>query len=125
MIQYIGPYTKMNNLRIFLAAAWLVGTVLLSGCGHKPEVLKQGVIWGVRWVVPPNAAGTTTYGLYRTEKMDPRFGGVYGQDMQGTLYPTCLLVRYMDSHDSHTQVIPLEQIVWLEFGDGGIPSPKQ
>ena len=98
--------------------------VLMTGCGHKPAPLKEGVIFSVRWVESSTATSTLTDGFYRTEKIDPQHGGSYGQDMYGVLYPTCLEVRFVGSRDSHAQIIPLSQIVWLEFGNGGIVLDK-
>jgi len=39
--------------------------------------------------------------------------------MYGVLYPTFLEVRFGQDRDSHVQIIPMSQIVWLEFGNGG------
>ena len=97
---------------------------LLTGCGHKPAPLKEGVILSVRWVESSTPTSTVTDGLYRTEKFNPQLAGSYGRDMYGVLYPTCLEVRFVGSRDSHAQIIPLSQIVWLEFGDGGIVLDK-
>jgi hypothetical protein len=98
--------------------------VLLTGCGHKPAPLKEGVLSSVRWVESASPTSTVTDGLYRTDKMNPQLGGSYGQDMYGVLYPTCLEVRFVGSTSSRALIIPLSQIVWLEFGDGGIVLDK-
>jgi hypothetical protein len=90
----------------------------LVGCERRPVPLKQGVIWKVVWSPQPNEQT----GLYR-EKMPahPEFaGGEYGVDMSGRLYPGFLEVDRVGSQDSHSQIIPLRQIIWLEFGDGGV-----
>jgi hypothetical protein len=110
----------MRHCNILLAIGMVLTCALFSGCGHKAAALKEGIIWNVRWSVSDGTGSTRTYGFYRTDKVDPRFGGDYTQDMYGILYPTCLEVRFIGSHDDHAQIIPLNQIVWLEFGDGGI-----
>ena len=98
--------------------------VFLTGCDEKPAPLKEGVLWSVRWITSSTADSVTTSGLHRTEKMDLQLGGSYGQDMYGVLYPTCLEVRFVGSKESHAQIIPMSQIVWLEFGDGGVSIAK-
>ena len=98
--------------------------VFLTGCDEKPAPLKEGVLWSVRWITSSTADSVTTSGLHRTEKMNPQLGGSYGQDMYGVLYPTCLEVRFVGSKESHAQIIPMSQIVWLEFGDGGVSIAK-
>ena len=98
--------------------------VFLTGCDEKPAPLKEGVLWSVRWITSSTANSVTTSGLHRTEKMDLQLGGSYGADMYGVLYPTCLEVRFVGSKDAHAQIIPMSQIVWLEFGDGGVSIAK-
>ena len=56
--------------------------------------------------------------------MLPGQGGSYGQDLYGVLYPSHLEVRFVGSRDSHVRIIPLSQIVRLEFGDGGVAKAK-
>lgn len=99
--------------------------LLLTGCDHKPAPLKEGVVTKVVWTT----GGDGKTGLYR-EKMPetPRPGqpgGSYNVDMYGLLYPSHLEVRFVGTRDSHSQIIPFSQIVWLEFGDGGITVSKQ
>jgi hypothetical protein len=98
-----------------------VCAVLLSGfvtgCGHKPSPIKEGVISEVRWIAPD--AGDTTYMLRRVDKADAGTHFRGGVEMYGVLYPNCLEVRYGQDRDSHVQIIPMSQITWLEFGDGG------
>jgi hypothetical protein len=97
--------------------------VLLAGCDKKPAPLKEGVITRVTWTPQPNS----TTGFYR-EKMPDKIGqgqaGEYGMDMYGILYPSHLEVRFVGNRESRTQIIPLSQIIWLEFGDGGITVGK-
>jgi hypothetical protein len=97
--------------------------VILAGCDKKPAPLKEGIVTRVTWTTEPNS----TTGFYRgkmPDKPSPGQGGQYGMDMYGVLYPTCLEVRFVGSQDSHSQIIPLSQIIWLEFGDGGIVLDK-
>lgn len=86
----------------------------LAGCNQKPAPLKEGVIWSVKW---SDGSGGTT-GLYRTDKPMPGQGGSYGVDLRGLLYPSYLEVQLVGSRDSHSQIIPISQILWLEFGEG-------
>jgi hypothetical protein len=117
-------YTSMKPLPTLGGFCCILLVGLLTGCGHKPAPLKEGVILSVRWVESSTPTSTVTDGLYRTDKINPQLGGSYGQDIYGVLYPTCLEVRFVGSKDSHAQIIPLSQIVWLEFGDGGIVLDK-
>ncbi len=92
----------------------------MMGCDRGPRPLKEGVVWSVRWIESSTANSTSTAGLYRMDKPNPTVGGTYGQDMYGVLYPSHLEIRFVGSRDSHSQIIPMSQIVWLEFGDGGV-----
>ena len=97
--------------------------IILAGCDKKPAPLKEGIVTRVTWTPEPNS----TTGFYRGKMPDkPSLGqgGQYGMDIYGVLYPTCLEVRFVGSLDSHSQIIPLSQIIWLEFGDGGIVLDK-
>jgi hypothetical protein len=98
-------------------------TGLITGCGHKAAPIKEGVIWKVMWSPRANEVD----GLYREkmlDKLQPGQGGQYGVDMVGALYPNFLEVRWVGSRHSPSQIIPLSQIVWLEFGDGGVDIHK-
>jgi hypothetical protein len=115
---------KKHMTLIGIGLLSLVG--LITGCNHKAAPIKEGVIWKVRWAPESNIVT----GLYREkmpDKPQPGQGGSYGVDMLGVLYPSFLEVRHVGSRDSHSQIIPLSQITWLEFGDGGVdihkPSP--
>lgn len=93
--------------------------ILSVGCDKKPAPLKEGVITRVTWSTEPNS----TTGYYRGKMPDkplPGQGGLYGVDMYGVLYPTCLEVQFIGGQNPHSQIIPLNQIIWLEFGDDGI-----
>lgn len=87
------------------------------GCGQKQSVIKEGTISELRWTAPE--VGDSTYTLRRVDKADggSRYRG--GVEMYGILYPTCLEVRFGQDRDAHVQIIPMSQIGWLEFGDGG------
>ncbi|MBT5707542.1 hypothetical protein N8766_02660 [bacterium] len=111
-------------------------SVLIHRNKWKVTDIKEDVAWCLmqnwnheEW--KPSAAlvhkkgGTTTSGSYRTDKINPQFGGNYWMDMYGLLYPNHLEVRFVGSRDSCVQLIPLRQIVWLEFGDGGVPIKNQ
>ena len=115
----------MKTLATFSSLCCVSLLVFLSACDNpKPAALKEGVVWSVRWVTSSTPASTVTEGLYRTDKMNPQLGGRYGVAMYGVLYPSHLEVRFVGTPDSHSQIIPLSQIVWLEFGDGGISAGK-
>ena len=90
----------------------------LTGCGHKPEPIKEGVISELRWNAPDG--GDNGYRLMRVDKArtGKQFRG--NVDMYGVLYPTCLEVRFVGDSGSHVQIIPMSQIIWLEFGGGGV-----
>ena len=99
-----------------------IGSILLSGfltgCNQKPAPITEGTISELRWDAPDGG-----YTLRRVDKaiVGKKFRG--DVDMYGVLYPTCLEVRFVG--DSHVQVIPMSQITWLEFGDGGVAIDKK
>ncbi|MEO8429171.1 MAG: hypothetical protein ABI651_18935 [Verrucomicrobiota bacterium] len=97
----------------------------LTGCNQSPKPLKEGIVWSVRWIERSTANSTSTTGLFRTDKMNPQLGGSYGQEMYGVLYPSHLEVRFVGSRDSHAQIIPMSQVIGLEFGDGGVSVEHQ
>ena len=85
----------------------------LAGCDQKPAPLKEGVIWKVVWAETPNSQT----GLWRVKELpkNSTFGGEYGVEMTGKLYPSFLEIQRAGS--SHTGIIPLSQILQLEFGE--------
>ena len=88
----------------------------LAGCGQKQAAIKEGVISELRWTAPDVG---DSYTLRRVDKADAGIRFRAGVEMYGVLYPTCLEVRFGQDRDSHVQIIPMSQIIWLEFGNGG------
>ena len=86
---------------------------LLAGCDQKPAPLKEGVIWKVVWSETPNSQS----GLFRVKTLptNSQPAGEYGVEMSGKLYPTFLEIQRVGS--SHFQIIPMSQILQLEFGE--------
>ena len=114
------PMKQSTTIFTFCCVSILV---LSTGCDEKQTPLKEGIITRVTWT--PEANSKT--GLFREKLPDkPQTvqGESYGVDMYGVLYPSHLEVRLVGSRDSHSQIIPFSQIVWLEFGDGGITVEK-
>ena len=87
----------------------LVG--FLAGCEQKPTPIKEGTIWKLVWSDAPN----TQMGLFRLTPAPTNSFGEYGVQMSGKLYPTFLEVQRVGS--SHSQIIPMSQILQLEFGE--------
>jgi len=114
----------MKSSTLFCSICCALILIFITGCDQKDKPLKEGTIWNVRWVEYTYPSQVPTFGFYRTEKMNPGVAGLYGQDMYGVLYPTFLEVRFVGNSTGHAQIIPLGQIVWLEFGDGGVKLPK-
>jgi len=110
--------------KITLLGIWCV---LLSSfatsCSQKPAAFTEGIISEVRWAV--SDMGGTTYTLRRVDKADAGTQYKGGVEMYGVLYPGCLEVRFGKDRDSHVQIIPLSQITWLEFGEGGRAMDKK
>ena len=95
-----------------ICAVLLSGFV--TGCGQKkPAPIKEGVIWKVVWSETANAQT----GLFRVKTMptNSQPAGEYGVDMRGALYPDFLEIQRSGS--SHSQIIPMRQILQLEFGE--------
>jgi len=114
----------MKSFTLFCSLCCALSLILITGCDQTDKPLKEGVLWNVRWVEYTFPSQVPAHGLYRIDKPNPSEPGIYGQDIYGVLYPTFLEVRFVGSPDSHAQIIPLGQIVWLEFGDGGVTLPK-
>ncbi len=112
----------MKTFNTLLGTCCVCLAALLAGCGRRPAPLKEGVIWRVEW---ENASGSR--GLHRAKipaNVNPALAGEYGGDMYGALYPGFLEVRRIGSRESPSQIIPLRQIIWLEFGDAGVSIDK-
>ena len=87
----------------------LVG--FMTGCGHKPAPLKEGVVWKVVWSEEPN----TQRALFRVTPAPTNSFGEYGVDMHGKLYSDFVEIQRAGS--SHSQIIPLREVLELEFGE--------
>lgn len=100
----------MKNTLLLLGICLLLG--LFTGCNQKTAPIEEGTIWSVVWSESPN----TQTGLFRAKAI-PANGpaGQYGVDMYGKLYPDCLEIQ--QAGNSHVQVIPMREIIALEFGD--------
>ena len=85
----------------------------LAGCDQKPAPVKEGVIWKVVW----SGTANSQTGLFRVKTMptNSQPGGEYGVEMSGKLYPSFLEIQRAGS--SHSQIIPMSQILQLEFGE--------
>lgn len=101
---------------LMILLAW---AVISQQTRIKP--IKEGILWKVIW-----SDGQGQTGLFR-EKMPTHpqqgEGGAYQQDMYGILHPDYLEIHFQGRADDHTQIIPFRQIIWLEFGSGGINIP--
>ena len=86
---------------------------LLTGCDRRQAPVKEGVIWKVMWSESP----ITQTGLFRVKTLPTNSvpAGEYGVEMSGKLYPNFLEVQRVGS--SHSQIIPMSQILELEFGE--------
>jgi hypothetical protein len=98
--------TLIGICGVFLSA-------FLSGCSQKPQPIKEGVIWSVVWSPETNSER----GLFRVKTLptNSQPAGEYGVEMSGKLYPTFLEIERVGS--SHSQIIPMSQILLLEFGE--------
>ena len=113
----------MKPLKLFVGVGCILLLALLTACERKAAALKEGIVWKLVWSETPG----TEHGFYREKAPEnPQHlrGGAYNVDMYGFLYPSHLEVRLVRSRDSHSQIIPLSQIRWLEFGDGGVSIEK-
>lgn len=90
----------------------LVG--FMTGCGHKPTPIKEGVVWKVVWSETTNSELGQFQEKWSAKTPQP-VGSEFGVDMRGTLYTDFLVIRRADS--SHTQIIPTRLILQLEFAD--------
>jgi hypothetical protein len=85
--------------------------VFLAGCDQKVAPVRQGAIWKVVWSEAPS----TQMALFRVTPAPKNSFGEYGVEMSGKLYPTFLEVQRAGA--SHVQIIPMSQILQLEFGE--------
>lgn len=133
----------MKTAIIQVKVALIALTLLFSGCDQKPSMtkeapVKEGVIYKVVW----SEKGPFHNGLFRDKQdthqnvqtFDMGLTGEYGIDMYGALYPGFVEVRLIGGKDTYSLngskhasslIIPVSQIVSLEFGTGGIAFQKQ
>lgn len=106
-------YSFMKTYIALLGISCLSLVALLTGCDEKAAPLKQGVIWSVIWSPEPNSQT----GLFRVKTLpaNSRPAGEYGVEMSGKLYSSFLEIQRAGS--SHSQIIPMRQILSLEFGE--------
>jgi len=105
-------------LHIAISVGLLVLITFFSYQQWKAKSLVTGTVWKVMW-----SDGNRQTGLYRENMPKPPDygqGGEYNVDMYGVLHPNFLEIRFPNRSDSHIQIIPLRQISWLEFGNGGV-----
>lgn len=113
-------YSSMKAISLFLS---LFLMALFTACDQTPSALKKGVIESVVWAPELNSR----ISLFRRKVPDNpahRVGGSYGKDMYGILYTSHLEVQFVDRLDGRSKIIPLSQIILLDFGDGGISFSK-
>jgi hypothetical protein len=84
------------------------------------QPIRSGVIASVQWMEGPGSGHFLTRRNVAISVPGGNGGGSSNVDMWGDLYATHLEISYPSNKDRGIQIIPMGQLVGLEFGDAGI-----
>ena len=106
---------------------FLVSLVLLcaalGGCVQYPaETSEKPVEEGVIYAVQYDIGNGQTEGFTRlnSPRAVPGGNGKWNVNARGKLYHDFLVIRFPDSPDLGHQIIPVQRLFSVRFGDGGI-----
>lgn len=109
---------QMNRSFSFLAVTTAIAAACLSGCGGSNQVVSEGIIYSVEY----RREGGSTGGFTRinNSRAVPGGNGSWNVDAYGRLTREFLIVTRPQRKELGPLVIPVERLVSVQFGDGGI-----
>ena len=100
---------------------------MLMGCAGQTDssaLLQEGVVYTMQWT---DGAGKT-HGMSRLQMAEsvPGGNGSWNMNLYARLYATHVEIVNRDTKDLGPQVIPIERIDFIQFGEGGrvLPNSK-
>jgi len=87
------------------------------------QPLREGPVLTVKWTEGSNHGQFLTRGPNSITVPGGNGGGNMNVNMIGRLYPSYLEITFPDQKPPIVQVIPMGQLVSVEFGDGGVIQP--
>ena len=115
---------KLKYTILIFVASLLIGC---DGSEHdhnsKAPVIAEGVIWYVEYEL---GEGKTT-GFTRSQHavVIPSGGGGLKVDAYGKLTSQFLIITYPNRKDLSQHVIPVDRLLSIQFGDGGVETADQ
>ncbi|MFH1744114.1 MAG: hypothetical protein ABIH23_34355 [bacterium] len=112
---------KSTGVLLGIAVVLIIGFALgwtSHRSGGRPALLYEGIIWTVEWT---DGEGISR-GMTRSSIPEavPGRSGSWNMDMYGRLYASHLEIELRKSENASPKIIPLNRIVEITFGNGGI-----
>ena len=104
-----------------IAGVLASGIVFLAGCSpHTREVatIAEGTIFSVEF--KKDGGGSEGFTRVNSRIMVPGGNGNWNVDAYGRLTRDVLIITRPQQRDLGPQVVPIERLVSIQFGDGGI-----
>lgn len=104
-------------MSLMLLCAVLGGCVQYpTGTAEKP--VEEGVIYAVQYDV--GNGQTEGFTRLNSPRAVPGGNGKWNVNARGKLYHDFLVIRFPDSPNLGDQIIPVQRLFFVQFGDGGI-----
>jgi hypothetical protein len=116
----------MKTRFTLLGLATLAAVVGLGGCGPSaapPETVAEGIIYYVQLRTEGDRIGGFT--RVNDSKAVPGGNGSWNVDAYGKLTRDFLIVTRPQHKELGPQVIPVNRLVEIQFGDGGIKTVNE
>lgn len=97
------------------------GIVFLAGCSPRTdqaETIAEGTIFSVEF--EKEGGGTKGFTRINNQIMVPGGSGSWNVDAYGRLTRDFLIITRPQQKDLGPQVVPIDRLVSIQFGDGGI-----
>ena len=98
---------------------------MLTGCAERsesPALLHEGPVYTMQWT---DGAGKT-HGMSRatTAESVPGGNGSWNMNLYARLYSTHAEIVNVDTTDLGPQIVPMDKIDFIRFGEGGRAFPE-
>lgn len=104
-----------------IAGVLVSSMVFLAGCSphtHGMETIAEGAIFSVEF--KKDGGGSEGFTRVNNQIMAPGGNGSWNVDAYGRLTRDFLIITRPQERDLGPQVVPIDRLVSIQFGDGGI-----
>ena len=104
-----------------IAGVLVSSMVFLAGCSphtHDMETIAEGAIFSVEF--KKDGGGSEGFTRVNNQIMVPGGNGSWNVDAYGRLTRDFLIITRPQERDLGPQVVPIDRLVSIQFGDGGI-----